>query len=743
MTIDEVRKLYRRILDRLYQDRLYDAFLDISYLMQQNGFGEVFDKLHEQELNYSYLLQYRLDGYQDKDRDKVLSDMKRTLFQLADQAWSDWQSAFSSQWYYSQKRYRNINGQNKRDFAALSQLLSRCREDEHMLTEAASQDGVAQRLAEVRGQKEQLTGDFFLQLLFDEPWKEGDYARMPAHCQALDENGQALCVSALLLAVQQMFDEYKLLFLADLCDSSSPLVAMRALTALMLLMDQYQKRISGIPALTSRLSLLFDRPEIRAAASGIFAQLIRAKEAEQVSRRMKEEFLPEMNKRGSSIRQRLEDNKDQSQEDLKNDLEELFEDGGMSEKMMEFSKMQTEGEDVYLSTFSSLKFYPFFKEIYNWFLPFDPNHTAIASVFRGRQVFKGLDVPKVMTQSDLLCASDKYSFCLNLAQVPEQYRDQMSANMGADSEAFEEMMHMEQNGSRRLKAENITNLYIQDLYRFYKLFPSKDDFDDVFARPLDFYANPLTAGYFTSEEYRRRIAAMYLKKNHFVQALNLYRQLLEDHPADFDLLRQSAWCCQQIQDYESAVTYYERADLIRPDNAWVIKRLAACLRQLGRNEQALDCYRRAAALNPDNLSLCLNQGHCLMDLGRYSDALNCYYKAEFLFQGSPRIWRPVAWCLVLTGRYDQAEKYYDKLLAEEKPIIEDYLNAGHLKWLQGQLRRAVELYAQGVGQCKITETEFVVLLEQDLPLLKDLGISPADIPFVIDGFKYELVKWKI
>ena len=312
MTIDEVRKLYRRILDRLYQDRLYDAFLDISYLMQQNGFGEVFDKLHEQELNYSYLLQYRLDGYQDKDRDKVLSDMKRTLFQLADQAWSDWQSAFSSQWYYSQKRYRNINGQNKRDFAALSQLLSRCREDEHMLTEAASQDGVAQRLAEVRGQKEQLTGDFFLQLLFDEPWKEGDYARMPAHCQALDENGQALCVSALLLAVQQMFDEYKLLFLADLCDSSSPLVAMRALTALMLLMDQYQKRISGIPALTSRLSLLFDRPEIRAAASGIFAQLIRAKEAEQVSRRMKEEFLPEMNKLGSSIRQRLEDNKDQS-----------------------------------------------------------------------------------------------------------------------------------------------------------------------------------------------------------------------------------------------------------------------------------------------------------------------------------------------------------------------------------------------------------------------------------------------
>lgn len=743
MTIEEVGKLYRRILDRLYQDRIYDAFLDISYLMQQNGFGEGFDKLHEQELNYSYLLQYRLDGYQDKDRDKVLSDMKRTLFQLADQAWSDWQLAFSPQWFYSQKRYRSINGQNLRGFDALTQELSRCREDACMLEQASDQDSVAQRLEEVRKQKEQLTGEFFLQLLFSEPWKEDDYARMPSYCQALDENGQALCVSALLLAVQQLFDEYKLLFLADLCDVSSPLVSMRALTALMLLMDRYQRRILCSQVLISRLSLLFDRPEIRAAASGIFAQLIRAKEAEQVSRRMQEEFLPEMNKLGSNIRQKLEDNKDQSQEDLKNDLEELFEDGGMSEKMMEFSKMQTEGEDVYLSTFSRLKHYPFFKEIYNWFLPFDAGHTAVAAVFRGRRTSKGLDVPKVLTQSDLLCASDKYSFCLNLSQVPEEYRDQMSANMGADSEAFEEIMQMEQNGSRRLKAESITNLYIQDLYRFYKLFPSKNDFDDVFAHSLDFYANPLTADYFTSEEYRRRVAAMYLKKNHFAQALNLYRQLLEDHPADFDLLRQTAWCCQQIQDFESAVTYYERADLVRSDNVWVVKRLAACLRQLGRNEQALDYYRKAAALTPDNLSLCLNQGHCLMDLGRYSDALNCYYKAEFLFPASPRIWRPIAWCLVLTRRYDQAEKYYDKLLAEEKPIIEDYLNAGHLKWLQGRLRQAVEVYAKGVGQCKLTETEFVVLLEQDLPLLKELGILPYDIPFVIDGFKYELVKWRI
>lgn len=740
MTTDEVRKLYRRILERLGQNRIYEAILDVSYIIQQNGLGTTYDKIREQENNYHYLLQYRLDGYQDKDRDKVLFDMKRTLLHLADQAYRDWQSAFSSQWYYSQKRYRGINGQDSRSFAALSQELSRCREDENLLAHASNQESVTRHLEEVRKQKEQLTGDFFMQLLFSDLWREDDYKQMPSCYMTMDENGQALCVSALLLAVQQLFDEYKLLWLADLCDSPSTLVAMRALTAMMLLMDQYQTRMTWSPSLTSRLSLLFDRPEIKAAANSIFVQLIRAKEAEQVSRRMQEEFLPEMNKLSSNIRQKLEDNKDQSQEELKNDLQELFEDGSMSEKMMEFSKMQSEGEDVYLSTFSTLKHYPFFKEIYNWFLPFDANHTALASVFRSKQAHKGLDVPKVLMQSDFLCASDKYSFCFNLAQVPEQYRDQMSANMGADSEAFREMMQMEQNGSSRLQAETVTNLYIQDLYRFYKLFPSKQDFDDVFARPFDFYANPLTANYFASEECSRRVAAMYLKKNHFVQALNLYKQLLEVHPADFDLLRQTAWCCQQIQDYASAVTYYERADLVRSDNAWVIKRLAACLRQLGRNEQALEYYRRAAALNPDNLSLCLNQGHCLMDLGRYSDALNCYYKAEFLFQGSARIWRPIAWCLMLNRRYDQAEKYYDKLLAEEKPIIEDYLNAGHLNWLQGRLRQAVELYARGVKQCRITETEFAVLFEQDLPQLKDMGIDEADVPFVRDGLKYELEK---
>jgi len=740
MTVSEIKNLYQRILGRISQNRLYEAFSDVTYLTQQNGFGAIYDQLRELETNYRYLVQYRLDGYQDKERDKVLRDLKCRLMKLADLAWREWQSAFSPQWYYSQKRYRDINGQGGRGLEPLWAGLARSLDDERMLGRTAGKPGVAERQESLRRQREQLSGELFLELLFSDPWREEDYTQVSEHYAALEESTQALCVSALLLACQQLFDEYKLLLLAELCDSASPLVSMRALTALMLLIEVHQVRIAWYPHLTSRISLLFDRPEIRTAAQGIFVQLIRAKEAEQVSRRMQEEFLPEMNKLSSSIRQKLDENKEQSQEELKNDLQELFEDGSMSEKMMEFSKMQTEGEDVYLSTFSSLKFYPFFKEIYNWFLPFEAQHTVIAAIFRGQQAHRGLDLPKVLTRTDFLCDSDKYSFCLNLAQVPEQYRDQMSANMGADSEAFQEMMQMEQNGSRRLKAETLTNLYIQDLYRFYRLFPSKQDFEDVFSLPLDFYANPLTADYFTSEECQGRVAAMYLKKNHIAKAVVLYRQLVDLHPADFDLLRRTAWCYQQIQDYESAVMYYERADLVRSDNLWVIRRLAACLRQTGRNEQALEYYRKAAVLSPDNLSLCLNQGHCLTDLKRYSDALNCYYKAEFLFAGSPRIWRPIAWCLLLTGRYGQAEKYYGYLLSESSPTIEDFMNAGHLNWLQGRLHHAVELYAEGIRRTNTLMTEFVVLLEQDLPLLVQLGADKQDAPFVFDGVRFEMEK---
>jgi tetratricopeptide (TPR) repeat protein len=219
--------------------------------------------------------------------------------------------------------------------------------------------------------------------------------------------------------------------------------------------------------------------------------------------------------------------------------------------------------------------------------------------------------------------------------------------------------------------------------------------------------------------------------------LKLFDRLLELKAVDADLYRKKAYCHQQLQEYATALQAYLKADLLQADNLWTLKRIAACYRQLKNDEEALTYYRRAEKLDPENYVLSMNIGHCLMDLQRYNEALKSYYKAEFISGESPRTWRPLVWCALLCKKYDQADKYIQKLLAH-KPMMVDFLNAGHLEWLQGSALKAIQMYKKGIRLTHTAQSEFFELFEKDLPVLLEQGINRADIPVVRDGLLYQL-----
>lgn len=86
----------------------------------------------------------------------------------------------------------------------------------------------------------------------------------------------------------------------------------------------------------------------------------------------------------------------------------------------------------------------------------------------------------MISASALLCNSDKYSFCLSLAQVPESQRDLMMGQFSAENAAVQEM-EKEELMKKEISRENISNRYIQDLYRFFKLYIRRTEFTDPFA----------------------------------------------------------------------------------------------------------------------------------------------------------------------------------------------------------------------------------------------------------------------
>ena len=81
--------------------------------------------------------------------------------------------------------------------------------------------------------------------------------------------------------------------------------------------------------------------------------------------------------------------KKMKQDELMNDMnsldknpewQEILEQSGIADKLKELNDLQLEGADVFMSTFSGLKSFPFFKEAANWFRPFNTEYTAFSNI---------------------------------------------------------------------------------------------------------------------------------------------------------------------------------------------------------------------------------------------------------------------------------------------------------------------------------------------------------------------------
>jgi tetratricopeptide (TPR) repeat protein len=736
MTVPEATLLYDRILNQVLQFSIKDAFSGLGFLIQQNGFGKAYDKLTETENKYRYMLRYRLEGFPDPDREKVENGIRRQLLELAGEAYHIWMTRNSPGFYYDRIRVDRVGG--AQPIPELVETMRHAGERLTIVQLVEKSDIRETQAAQLVRLRENAAGLVFMKLFVSEKWTDEDrsYIGQVFMDPAFSDHEKGLFISAILLSLQKRFDVGKMLFLADQTLHPEMEVSQRALVALALNLYQYDSRLSLYPEIGLRMDALLDtNPEISDYFIRIFYQLIRSKDTDAVTKRMQEEILPEMTKMGSALQDKLREGEDITDE-FNPEWQNMMENAEFSVKMQQFSDMQLEGIDVYMSTFSAQKGYPFFNEFYNWFLPFHTSHSSLKDLF-GPNPLEGSKVLDAVLNSDYLCSSDKYSFCFNLLQVPANYRSTMSNQMNADSEAFEEVRKSNMGMNNKYRLEMTSNRYIQDLYRFFNLHHRRMDFLNPFTTPLDFHQTKSLGDLVRSEEALRRIALLYFKNKHYEQALAVFDVLIGLCPTEAELQQKRGFCLQQLNKQEQALKAYLQADLIQSDSLWTLKRIAATYRHLKNPAKAMEFYRRAEQLAPADTALILNMGHALVEAGDYAEALNVYFKAEVLSESSDKTHRPIAWCSFMCRKYDQATKYYNKIL-DKNPTIEDFLNAGHVEWCKGSPMKAVEIYKHGVRTTHTILPDFLELFRKDSPELIRHGIVSNDISALRDELIYEL-----
>ena len=387
------------------------------------------------------------------------------------------------------------------------------------------------------------------------------------------------------------------------------------------------------------------------------------------------------------------------------------------------------------STFVHLKNFPFFRELSNWLLPFTIEHSSFDDQFTPDNEAEKQMLDS-MTLAAFMCNSDKYSLYFSIMQLPKEARKMMMNQF--DSQATEMIQqNKEELISKRGKQDTIIGQYIQDLYRFFKLYPGHLDFTDIFTMPFDFHNLAILRPYISDKESLTTIAEYYLRKNYFSDALTIFSQLAETDQ-DSDILFQKIGHCKQMEgDLKGALEAYLHADLLNSESKWVIRRIAGCYRSLKQPEEALKYYRRYEALNPDNLSVQISIGHCHLELKDYNEALKCFFKVDYLDGKSHKAWRPIAWCSFLTGKYDQARNYYKKIL-DNQPNAQDLLNAGHTEWALQNIKGALSYYQQAVQMENGNFIKFQEQFNQDVADLLIAGIEEAEVALMLDQLRYKM-----
>ncbi len=720
MTLQEINKAYNRIIGSLDHKELKNAFDSLHALITGCGEYSFSDKLNELQETYKYMLRYHIDGIKDPMQTQIHENILISTYELSDAVKQKALAIDSPLSFYNRRRYLKMQ-----PFVSYEQLHK-------------------QLLLEIEASKnkeyEALEITLFNKIWISEFLNQEEVVQIKEilsnHELPLTTSCQI--VSALMLGLQEAFDKEKLMLLFDAANNPKEEIKIRAYISILLTLYLYRKRIALYPQISNRLEALAETPNFSKMIRNITLQFIIARETEKITRKLQEEIFPEMMKLSPKISSKInlkDITPDLLEEGMNPEWENILSDGKLDKSIEEFTELQLEGADVMHSTFIHLKNFPFFRELSNWLLPFTINHSLFNNQFnqKGSAEKQILDT---MSTASFMCSSDKYSLYFSMMQLPAEAQNMMLNQF--DSQAAE---MIQQNKDKLLnqrgKEKVIISQYIQDLYRFFKLYPGHLDFTDIFSLPLDFHNLEILRPYISDKESLMMIAECYLRKNYYNDALTIYKQLAE---MDFDsniLFQKVGYCKQMEGDIEGALVDYLHADLLNPDSKWVIKHIASCYRTLKKTKEALTYYRRYEALNPDNLSIQISIGNCYLELKDYNEALKCFFKVDYLDPKSHKAWRPIAWCSFLTGKYDQAKNYYKKIL-DNKPNAQDLLNAGHTEWALQNIKGALSYYQQVVQKEDGDFNKFQDLFNQDIPDLLVAGIETPEITLMLEQLRYKI-----
>jgi tetratricopeptide (TPR) repeat protein len=693
-----------------------------SYVSSYSG-AHGADRLYAIKADFQLMSDYWKRGFKDPQLPNLYDSLLRRLYVLYADADMSYQIKHSA--YLSSIHARLTQASRDWTVQTLKEALEEFVSAGAMLA-LEPQHTRAEKKKELHRRHHQLITDWFDRLWLSAIWGDGQVSAMEEILLSptIDVNDQLVLTSAVMLATLNHFDPAKFKLLLSVYRRATDMaVRQRALVGWVLsLHDDLLYTLYG----EERKSLdeLLEDKAVCQELVQLQHQIILCINAEKDNQTIQREIMPDlMRNNGFRItRNGIEEVEDHSLDDILHPDEEERRMEQVEESFQRMQEMQKQGSDIYFGGFSQMKRFPFFQEISNWFVPFYIDHPGISEV---SEKFQKNAFLQSLMKAGPFCHSDKYSFILAFNQVINHIPKNLWEMMERGEASIQEVMKEESRS-----AAYIRRTYLQDLYRFFRIYPYRCEFCNPFEQHQYLFLAKKVFSRTHVEAYFNDVAAFLIKQKRFEEA-GMVLENCGEARWDFRHYMMCGYLGQHVYyDFlggKDALFCYQKALELEPGNEKALQGYARALFDEEHYQEALAVYDQLLTLQPDKKSYLLNRAVCLTNLKRYADALKDLYRLNFESSEDMNVNRVLAWTLTCDEKYEQAEKIYSQLLTDNT-LPEDLLNYGYCLWLGGHVDEAADCFHRYL---KETEQKKTFIIENELALLREKGITEPEMQMML------------
>ena len=719
----EAQTSFKRIFHHIKAHNLSDAIDELEMFLATHPHQVNSDRLHAIRTDLQLMADYWKRGFKDPQLPSLYQKLMQRMYVLCANIRMQYNISLSSYLTSLMARVRL----SARDFSPLN-----IRDEletfvsEIALLELEPEHQRAARQEKLYAQHQQAMVVLFSYLFTSDQWTDSQAASMEEMLLSLtiDSNDQQLMVSGIMLSLLEHFDMGKFRTLVHVYErAQDEQVRQRAFVGWVLAMDSpiaasvYPEQITLVEKLVEQEQCCRELVELQ-------QQLIMTMNAEEDQKTIQREIMPDLmdGQHLRMTRNGIEETEEDPMQDILNPDESERKMAQVEESYQRMMAMQKQGSDIYFGGFSQMKRFAFFNELSNWFVPYSIHHPEVTESLKttGGNLFL-----QTMMKNGPFCNSDKYSFTLAfqqvLNQIPQNIREMLDKGEAKINEVDTDELN---------KPSYIRLLYIQDLYRFYRLFSQKNRFVNPFdkeeARYL-FCADPIFTKTHLETSFNE-VVAFLLKRKRTEEAARVLRNYGEAR-RDFQFWMMAGYILQHhgkniepvVDGYDDLQCYQEALKLL-PDNEKALVGYGRALFVRMMYQEALETYDKLLTINPDRKSYRLNRAVSLTNLGQYAGALKDLYRLNYESPDDQNVSRVLAWTLVCEGKYDAAVKIYNDLLKGDVQA-DDLLNYGYCLWLSGHVDEAADCFHRFLKESAFSR-EYI--LQNEAALLKEKGVTEPE-----------------